>query len=148
MAYLNAVLGFLFDDQRQQVVLLIRNSPVVQKGKLNGVGGKIETGERPIDAMVREFREEAGVDTEPSHWQQFATMQISPTAGGTYEGGEIHVFKCFNTEYLKKVYTATDEQIVVITVDQHANFNLVGGCRWLIPMALHDHMLKAMAVVV
>lgn len=145
--YLNAVVGFLFDDRRQQVALLIKDKPDWQKGKMNGIGGKIEAGEKPIDAMVREFREEAGVDTDENRWQHFASLQISPTSGGRYDGGEITCFKCFNTEYLQQVHSTTSEQVVVLALDNVGNFDLVPGAKWLIPLALHDHALKAVVVV-
>jgi 8-oxo-dGTP diphosphatase len=39
------VLGFLFDPSQKDVVLIKKLKPEWQKGKLNGVGGKIEEGE-------------------------------------------------------------------------------------------------------
>lgn len=40
---------------------MIKNKPDWQKGCLNGIGGKIEEGEKPIDAVFRELEEEAVV---------------------------------------------------------------------------------------
>lgn len=54
--------GFVFDFTTQNVLLLEKTKPEWQKGFLNGVGGKIENGETPINAMSREFAEETGVD--------------------------------------------------------------------------------------
>lgn len=144
---LNAVVGFLFDDRRQQVVLLIRNSPAWQKGKFNGVGGKIEQGEKPVEAMVREFEEEAGVATDQNYWQHFASMELSPGGSGKYDSGTIYCFKAFNSEYVQKVHSATDEVVCVMSLDNMSDLDLAGGTRWLIPMALHDATIKAYAVV-
>ena len=52
------VLGFVFSLDASRVLLIWKNRPEWQKGKLNGIGGKIEEGELPIDAMKREFSEE------------------------------------------------------------------------------------------
>lgn len=60
--------GFLFSEDRSRVLLIRKRRPAWQAGKLNGVGGKIEPGETPLQAMRREFREEAGVDI--ADWQQ------------------------------------------------------------------------------
>ena len=55
------VVGFLLNYDRTQVVLIRKNRPAWQAGHLNGVGGKIEMGETPIEAMTREFEEETGL---------------------------------------------------------------------------------------
>lgn len=71
------VVGFLFwgGDQMfgDQVALIRKNRPEWQAGKLNGIGGKIEPGEKPLEAMVREFREETGEIV--TDWRHFATME-------------------------------------------------------------------------
>ena len=54
------VLGFMFNEAESKVLLVWKNRPAWQAGKLNGVGGKIEAGETPVQAMNREFAEETG----------------------------------------------------------------------------------------
>ena len=39
-------------------ILLIRKLRGLGKGKVNGVGGKVDPGEEPIEAAIREFEEE------------------------------------------------------------------------------------------
>lgn len=60
MAPRRFVLGFCFDFGYHNVLLIEKNRPPWQAGKLNGIGGKIEEGESPAAAMAREFREETG----------------------------------------------------------------------------------------
>lgn len=36
--------------------------------KWNGLGGKLELGESPLDAAVREFKEESGIETQIEQW--------------------------------------------------------------------------------
>ena len=55
------VLGFAFNKGCTEVLLIEKKRPNWMVGKLNGVGGHIEDGETPIDAMVREFKEETNL---------------------------------------------------------------------------------------
>lgn len=66
------VLGFAFNDNF--VLLIKKNKPEWQKGLYNGLGGKIEKSETPVAAMVREFKEECGIQTKEEDWEQYAVM--------------------------------------------------------------------------
>ena len=70
-------LGFAFTTDGSRVVLLEKQSPAWQRGKLNGVGGKVEPDETALEAMVREFTEETGVATEPARWRHYAELSGS-----------------------------------------------------------------------
>ncbi|MEO0416639.1 MAG: 8-oxo-dGTP diphosphatase [Verrucomicrobiota bacterium] len=52
-----ANLVFIVDEAKQQV-LLIHKKTGLGKGKINGPGGKLETGETAIEAGIREVQEE------------------------------------------------------------------------------------------
>jgi 8-oxo-dGTP diphosphatase len=124
------VLGFMFDDEFKRVVLIRKNHPEWQAGRLNGVGGKAERGEPFIKAMVREFQEETGVLTEQSDWTQFALMH------GEYF--YLPVFYASSTLLLEQVQTITDEQVGIWSL---FSFNLhAGACvsslPWLLGLAL------------
>jgi len=62
------VAGIMFDLVTKEVALIRKNKPVWQAGKLNAIGGKIEAGETPHAAMVREFREETDCATVEEQW--------------------------------------------------------------------------------
>ncbi|MFC9278773.1 (deoxy)nucleoside triphosphate pyrophosphohydrolase [Streptomyces collinus] len=53
----------LLDDGR--LLAARRSAPAELAGRWELPGGKVETGEQPEDALVRELREELGVDAEP-----------------------------------------------------------------------------------
>ena len=53
------------------VLLLRKSKPAWQAGKLNGVGGKVEIGETASHAMVREFFEETGIQSQMADWAVF-----------------------------------------------------------------------------
>lgn len=46
------------------VLLILKDRPAWMAGRLNLVGGKVEEGESPEDAMIREFREETSLVAE------------------------------------------------------------------------------------
>lgn len=66
------VAGFMFSEDRPRVLLIEKQRPAWQKGRLNGIGGHIEPGETPWEAQRREFLEEAvfGFDD----WKSFAEV--------------------------------------------------------------------------
>ena len=59
-----ATLGYVLSPDRSQVLLIHRNArPDDQHlGKYNGLGGKLEDDEDVMAGMIREIREEAGIE--------------------------------------------------------------------------------------
>jgi 8-oxo-dGTP diphosphatase len=99
------VMGLAFSDDAKDVVLLEKLKPAHLVGKWNGVGGKIEEGETPAQAMVREFEEETGVSTRESEWQYFANL--------TAANWEIFCFRLFDSTVCTRVKTVTPEVVHV-----------------------------------
>jgi 8-oxo-dGTP diphosphatase len=128
------VCGFLFSPDRSRVLLIRKNRPAWQAGKLNGVGGKIEPGETPHQAMVREFREEAGVDLPEPRWQHVLTLSGKDDAGAGH-GWAGHFFRAFGD--LTEASARTDEPLEI-----HPTAPLpadtIPNLRWMIPLLLDD----------
>ena len=59
---------YSLDHQRRNGCTVNGGCDEWQAGLLNGIGGKIEDGEAPIEALVREFAEETGVQTSAEEW--------------------------------------------------------------------------------
>ena len=68
------VLGVALSADKSQVVLIRKRKPDWMANKLNGIGGKIEEDEDALAAMVREFSEEAGYETDAAEWEQCGTL--------------------------------------------------------------------------
>lgn len=121
------VVGFLFNQEMNKVVLIQKNRPEWQKGLLNGVGGKVERSETFEEAMYREFKEETGLVT--NRWDNFAVVA---------EEGDYAVYFFCTTDYdADKATTQTDEEIFFIPVEDISNMpNIIPNLRWLIPMAI------------
>lgn len=74
MEQISYVLGFLFNPYTTRVTMIRKTRPEWQKGKLNGIGGKIKHDESPMDAMVREFEEETGLKVPADRWTECGNM--------------------------------------------------------------------------
>ena len=73
---------------RNDEVLLIRKKRGLGEGKVVGPGGKVESGETPREAMVRETREEVGLRVEDAE----KCGEFSFTLGD-HDGLFVHVFR-------------------------------------------------------
>jgi 8-oxo-dGTP diphosphatase len=141
------VVGFLFDDARRVVVLLEKQKPLWQKGKLNGVGGKIEAGETPYQAMHREFEEETGVrlgydrpgrmwaHDEATEWLPFCVLKAFN--GSPDLRCVVHFFRAFAPlEVLSSCRSMTPEKVSPYVIRQLGGECTMNNLPWLIPMAL------------
>lgn len=72
------VCGFAFNATKEYVALLKKEKfPPWIVGKWNGIGGRMEQGEGIRQAMVREFREEAGAITRIEDWTTFHSHRFT-----------------------------------------------------------------------
>jgi 8-oxo-dGTP diphosphatase len=126
---LRAVIGFLFDG-RGNFLLIEKNHPAWQKGRLNGIGGKIERGETPLQAMIREFREEAGAAV--TFWREFALV--------TGDGYKLYLYTA--KENVKLNPTPDEGPINWYPVDNLPP-NILLNMRFLIPMADYKFNITA-----
>lgn len=127
MTKIRYALGFAFDETYDRVVLIRKNKPEWQRGKLNGVGGKIEDFDSsPHDAMIREFKEETGLLIP--QWRKIATMV----------GSDFEIF-CFasHSDAIERVVSAEAEKVGVHHVGElyRSRFEgCVSGVSWLVPL--------------
>jgi 8-oxo-dGTP diphosphatase len=122
----NYVVGFMFNGDFTQVVLIKKIKPDWQKGKLNGIGGKIESNELPLQAMVREYEEETGYLFYD--WEPFLTLE-------TLNGESIYYFRAFNNEAFNGSKTTEKEEIVKIPIIP-LPYNLIYNLYWILYLAL------------
>lgn len=130
------VLGFLF--VYDYVLLIEKKRPVWQAGKYNGVGGKVEPGETAAQAMIREFKEEVGIDV--SHygpeWQHCITFSGDDSKYvETALPFDVCVFACRIDDEVNYV-NMTDEHALLIPLDCLRDTNTLPNVQWLVPMCL------------
>ena len=121
--------GFLFSTDRHRLLLIRKRRPVWQAGHLNGVGGKLEHGETPIDAMKREFREEASLDI--ADWQPCLTL-----TGPDWRG---HFFRAFGD--IDSARALTDEPLEVHLAMQLPP-DVIPNLKWMVPLLLDDEAIS------
>lgn len=128
---MNYVVGFAFNNLYTRVLLINKTKPEWQAGKLNGVGGKIESSELAEMAMVREFKEETGVVTLTSVWRRFAILTIEGK-----EPSYVYFFvTVLPTPLFRSAKTMTDELVVVFDMDDLPSRATIGNLNYLLPMA-------------
>lgn len=118
------VAGFYFSECEKRVALIRKLRPQWQRGKLNGIGGKVEPGEDVYVAMTREFEEETGVRVEG--WRLFCTA--------TLEEDRLYFFTARGD--FDALRSAEDEEVVVVAVDDIPKLDTIPNLRWLAPLAL------------
>jgi 8-oxo-dGTP diphosphatase len=64
-------------DSGQRQVLLGRKKTGLGTGKIVGLGGKIEPGETPVDAIVREVEEESGLVVAPGDLRELGYLRYT-----------------------------------------------------------------------
>src|SRR4051794_35548662 len=126
------VCGFLFSRDRTRVLLIRKRRPAWQAGKLNGLGGKIEPGETALDAMRREFREEAGVAL--AEWHHVLTLSGADDAGSG-RGWAGHFFRAFGD--VDAARAITDEALETPPTAPLPP-DTIPNLRWIIPLMLDD----------
>ena len=120
------VVGFLFDPDYKQIALIKKKRPPWQKGFFNGIGGHIEDLETPYQAMIREFKEEAGVTVKD--WTHTITL--------IGEDWIVYFFKAIADVDL--CTTQTDEQIRILSPKSFNTFKVLPNLKWMVPMQMEN----------
>lgn len=133
------VVGFMFSHDRQRVALIRKQKPVWQHGKLNGIGGKVDSPEDALQAMRREFQEETGYHTGFTQWAHFSEMS------GNNDGGEGRFRVDFFTTvgHIDELGSPEIEKVELIQIREVYPLrpDMIENLPWLIGVALdylHD----------
>jgi len=132
------VCSFLFSPDRKRVLLIRKNRPAWQAGKLNGIGGKIEPGETPREAARREFREETGLDLPESAFTHLLTLG-GPDDFGSGVPWEGYFFRAFGA--IHDAQSLTDEAVEIHPTDPLPT-DTIPNLHWIIPLLLDDEVAR------
>lgn len=118
-------LGFVFSVATDNVLLIHKTKPPFQYGKLNGIGGKVEKGETPQQAMVRECKEESGITV--SDWLSVCILD--------YNNDRVYVY----TSWVKDLDSITDQpgenKLYVLSTPLKPSDPVVPNLHWMVPLS-------------
>lgn len=125
------VLAFVFNTKKTKVLLIHKEKPEWQKGFINGIGGKVEKYETPLDAIVREIYEETGLNLIDQSWKlrSFSSM----------EGDDwiVHNFVCFS-DLIFLAKSNESEKVEIFNYPLSKEIKTIYNLSYLLPLALDE----------
>lgn len=122
-------LGFIFNPTFSKVLLVEKQRPDWQKGRLNGVGGKIEQGEKSLNCIVREVREESNLEIQKENWAYVGEIKSSVFLM------DVDVYAAIYGGNLNDAITTTNE-IVGWHDIKNLPEKILPNINWLVPLAI------------
>lgn len=129
-------LGFIFNADNGLVLLQYKHKPLWQRGKLNGIGGKVED-ETPMEAMERESIEEVGRSFD---WRSKLSMLI---------GADKHISVFKSNASINEMKRAekfstenTPEPCEVFSVEEIIKKPILHNLLWIVPLLADDNLIN------
>lgn len=107
--------GLAFTKGFNYVTLVRKTHPEWQAGRWNGVGGKLEAGESPLEAMRREFAEECSLDVVD--WDLFAVLGGLDDTARRWEVSFFWTFIRGDNWSPSRNFGLTEERVEVMPID-------------------------------
>lgn len=119
--------GFIFNRDFSKVLLVHKETPEWQKGKVNGIGGKYEKGESAEECISRETYEEARLKIPPASWMYVGVLRQSR--------GDVGILTAKYNGNLDDAVTNDHEAVEWFDIVKLPE-NVISNVRWLIPLCL------------
>lgn len=112
------------------VYLLKKNKPEWQRGLWNGIGGKIEKDETPLEAICREVFEESGYTGD---FNYYAYMSSGMESNDPFE---CYVYSSVIDKFSVEPFTREKEIVAPFLVSTINTLETIPNLNWLIPAGL------------
>ena len=119
--------GFIFSSVNLNHVLLVhKQKPEWQKGRVNGVGGKVESGESPEECISRETKEETCLAIPPKDWVLVGRI--------VQQAGDVAVFAAEYGGALADAKKGDHEEVEWFPVASLPS-TVIDNLKWMVPLA-------------
>jgi 8-oxo-dGTP diphosphatase len=134
-----ATLCYITDKTLKKTLMLHRIKKIndYHQGKWNGLGGKFDPGESPEDCVIREVKEESGLDIINPRLNGFITF---PLFDGT---DDWYVFIFTATNFKGRIIDSNEGKLEWIPNDDLFSLNLWDGDKIFIKWLLQDKFFSA-----
>ncbi len=123
---ISLVVGFITDGKR--ILLINKNRPENQKGLFNGVGGAVQENETPLEAMVREAKEETGLEIK-----EWIEIDVFPYPNGI----TLYLYQAtISCKEIEQFQSPTDEKVSLFDKDKLPE-NLVHDIAYIVKRRLN-----------
>lgn len=129
------VVGFILSKDRTKVLLIRKSRPAWQVDKYNGIGGLVNDNENSIVAMIRECREETGLDI--TSWNSRGQIM-----GDTHNVTVFLAITSIEDMMLAQSFPTTDEPLRVFSLTELDTIQTIPQLTWLIPMVLDSEVIN------
>ena len=121
-SHMKIIATLCYVEDNGKVLMMHRNKKEndVHEGKYNGLGGKSEVGEDPYTCVVREVREEAGINIEPIYVANITFENFLPGLDW-----EVHLFRAKG--YSGELIDCLEGDLVWVEKDKLLDLNLWDG---------------------
>ena len=119
--------AFIFNTTMSKVLLVHKQKPEWQLGKVNGIGGKYEEGETGEQCIQRETREESNLDIPEAAWLRVGTMRLT--------SGNVGVYAARYEGNLSDAVKNHHEEVEWFGIDSLPE-NAISNLHWLVPLTL------------
>jgi 8-oxo-dGTP diphosphatase len=124
------VVGFLVSDDGSRIALMRKERPAWQRGKWNGIGGKIEGDETPKAAMAREFREETGLLIES--WQRRVELRGSDWT--------VYFFLARAGSRTVASLSGQEDELISYFSTDRLHPDAIPNLHWLVPLCMDEQI--------
>lgn len=136
------VVGFAFTRDYSKVLLVKKEKPRWQRGKLNGIGGKVEIGELPENAMERECFEETGLKLT---WIHQGNMTGKNNDGRLFNCAIFYAYddSIHNYEQKEQEELGLYDPMIVNNPD----FQIIDNLEFLVPFGITDQIMAPFIIL-
>ena len=118
--------------KENQTLMLLRNKKEkdIHKNKWNGLGGKLEFGESPLECAIREVKEESGLEITSAEFLGFISF---PSFDGENDW-QVFIYRAF--QFKGEIQECPEGELHWIDDEKLLDLNLWEGDRLFLPKVL------------